>query len=252
MNRTDHAFGVTELGLDRPSAHHALDLATLRELETTCLALATDTSLRAVLLTSSGPSFAAGGDVREIHGLLDETNAAAVVQDTGRAALAALGALPVPVIACLDGAALGGGAELALAADVRFAGPGASLALRQVGMGLCPAWFTTRRLRQLLGYAAAAELLLLGLPIDAARLAALGLARPAPEGARTEALAWAASLGSIPPLALRENTRLLRAAYTESAEAISLQERHTFQALFGQAEHREALAAFFEKRAPRF
>ncbi len=254
MNRHEHALRtgfVVELELDRPAAHNALDSATLRSLETTCLELAAEPRLRAVLLTATGQSFAAGGDLREIREHANHLDAAPTLA-AGRAALAALAALPVPVVAALDGAALGGGAELALAADVRFAGPLASLALRQARMALCPAWDTTRRLTQLLGYAAAAELLLLGLPASMERLAALGLARPAPRGARIEALEWAHTLDGIPPLALRANTRLLRAAYTDNAAAISAAERDVFTALFGQQEHREALAAFFERREPRF
>ena len=254
MNSIEHALPrgyVLELQLDRPAAHHALDADTLAQLRDACTAHASRDELRAVLLTSTGPSFAAGGDLREIRGLLADPTGADQVLDAGRDALRALGALPVPVVAALDGAALGGGAELALAADVRFAGPAASLALRQVHMALAPAWDTSARLSQLVGYAPAAELLLLGERIDAARMITLGLARPAPRGARVEALEWALALAEVPPKALRANVALLRAAYAGSAEQ-NERERRVFASLFGQAEHREALAAFFEKRAPRY
>lgn len=240
-----------ELQLDRPEAHNALDLATLGTIEAACTELADDTSVRVLLLTSVGPSFAAGGDLKEIQALCDQPDGAARVQEAGRRALAALANVPALTLAALDGAALGGGAELALACDVRFAGPDASLALRQARMGLCPAWDTTRRLSRLLGQSAAAELLLLGLPVRAERLSTLGLAHYAPRGAKLEALEWTHGLAAIPPTALRENVALLRAAYTDPTDS-SERERRGFTSLFGGAEQREALAAFFEKRPPRY
>lgn len=210
-----------------------------------------------MIVSAAGPSFAAGGDLREIRALCDEPEGPAQVLAAGRGALAALAALPALTLAALDGAALGGGAELALACDVRFAGPGASLALRQARMGLCPAWNTTGRLVRLVGQSVAAELLLLGQTQTAERLITLGLARAAPRGARIEALEWVAALGEIPPNALRENVALLRAAYRGAvADPKELgddeRERRAFTSLFGGAEHREALAAFFEKRRPSY
>ena len=246
-----HEGTCVELQLDRPASHNALDLATLRALETACLAIAVDPGVRVAIVSAVGPSFAAGGDLREIRALAEAPDGAEEVLEAGRAALAALATMPTMTIAALDGAALGGGAELALACDVRFAGPSASLALRQARMGLCPAWDTTRRLTRLLGQAVASELLLLGQSQSAERLVALGLARAAPRGARLEALEWAASLAEVPPRALRENVTLLRAAYGAPAAATE-HERRAFRSLFGGAEHREALAAFFEKRPPSF
>lgn len=249
MKVVSHAFCV-ELQLDRPGAHNALDLATLSAIERTCLELAGDASVRALLISAEGPSFAAGGDLREIRALCDQPDGAARVLDAGRRALDALAALPVITLAALDGAALGGGAELALACDVRFAGPSASLALRQARMGLTPAWHSTLRLSRRLGQAAASELLLLGRTANAERLITLGLCVPAPNGARQEALSWSEELAQIPAGALRANVALLRAAYAEP-EGLHERERREFSALFGGTEHRAALAAFFEKRGLR-
>ena len=242
---------VALLVLDRPRAHNALDAQMLTALTAHCAALAQDPTLRAVVLTSAVPgTFCAGGDLREIAGLVaaGAADGACTVQEAGRRALAALTALPVPVLAAIDGTAFGGGAELALAADLRFAGPKARFALKQVAMGLSPAWGTTARLPRAIGAAAAMDLLLSTRTIDAAEMVRLGLALPAPREALASALAWVRSLEALPLTALRANLALLRSAYANEGSLVDAEQR-TFEGLFGGAEHRAALDAFFTRRA---
>jgi enoyl-CoA hydratase len=184
--------GVALLQLDRPPLN-ALSSALLAELEAHALALAGDPALKAVVVAGNDRAFAAGADVSEFTA----PGAAAVVNAGIRAALDALAAIPRPVIAAVNGFALGGGLELALACDLRVAGDGARLGLPEIQLGILPGGGGTQRLARLLGPARTKELVWSGRHVKADEALTLGLVDRAVPAADTldAALEWAAELG---------------------------------------------------------
>jgi enoyl-CoA hydratase/carnithine racemase len=169
-------------------------------------------------------------------------------------ALDALGAYPMPTVAALNGAALGGGLELALACDVRIAVEDAVLGLPEVRLGIIPGAGGTQRLGRLIGVAAAKALTLTGQPIDAARAYELGLVSSVVPRATWEAeiAKWAALLSQPGPLAVAEAKRAIDAgAGLPLGEGLAV-EQSAFAVVLESADRDEGLKAFAEKRAPRF
>jgi enoyl-CoA hydratase len=186
--------GVLTLTLNRPEKRNALDWATLRALEGALAEAAGEDGVRCVVLRGAGErAFCAGADLRAVMELTPETARRWV--ETGHRVLNTLVALPQPVIAAVRGYALGGGLELALACDIRVLGDDARLGLPEVTRGWTPGWGGPRRLRAIVGPARAAELALIGEPIDAPTARAWGLAqRVVPAGALDERVAELAAL----------------------------------------------------------
>ncbi|HEY2598189.1 MAG TPA: enoyl-CoA hydratase/isomerase family protein [Candidatus Dormibacteraeota bacterium] len=162
------------LVIDRPQARNALALQTMDELDE---ALETVRLQRARVLVIRGAgekAFCAGGDIKELDGMRSESEAAAMARRM-RATLDRIPQLAIPVIAGLNGDALGGGAELAVACDFRIAAEHARIGFTQVNLGLMPAWGATERLPSLVGRARALSMLLVGQPLPAAEALQLGL-----------------------------------------------------------------------------
>jgi enoyl-CoA hydratase/carnithine racemase len=171
-----------------------------------------------------------------------------------RAFLDGLTALPQPVVAALNGAALGGGLELALACDLRLAAEGIELGLPEVGLGIIPGGGGTQRLPRLLGVARAKELILTGRRIGAAEALAIGLVSAvAPPGRLLEeAHGLAARLCRNAPISLRQAKRAIdEGLHLPLAEGLDLENR-LYQPCIPTADRREALRAFAEKRPARF
>jgi len=186
--------GVTLLRLNRPPLN-PLSTALLRELEGIAGGLAADPSVKAVVLTGSEKAFAAGADVSEFT---SGPNAAAIVSEGIRAGLDALAAVPRPVIAAINGFALGGGFELALACDLRVAADSARLGFPEIQLGIFPGGGGTQRAARLIGPARTKELIWSGRHVRAEEALGIGLVDrvvPAAEVLDT-ALEWAASLAS--------------------------------------------------------
>lgn len=241
MRSLQHAHGVLEWVLDAPQRRNPLSAAVLDALAEVARAAATQHDLRAVVLSAEGPVFSAGADLRELRAALDAPAGAEAFRAHGMAALRALEELPVPLLCALRGSAYGGGAELALACDLRFMAPDAQLELRHVRMGLVPVWGSLARLRRLLPYPVAAELLLAAAPLDAGRAELLGVARRA-DDPRAAALAHAQRVAEASPAAVRAAKRLLRAQYhAVDADADGAE----LGGLFGDSDMRDAVARFF-------
>jgi enoyl-CoA hydratase len=247
--RVERRGDVAVWTLARPKAKNALDAATFEALERAIGAAGPDRSLRAVVLTSEGDTFASGGDLRELRSALGPADAVRLAE-MGRRICDGIGALDVPVLAALPGAAIGGGAELALACDLRIADPRATLCFKHAHMGVTTAWGVLPRLVATAGHAAASRLLLTGRVVDAEEGMRLGLfdaVSPA-GGVLDHALAWTAEIARGAPLAIAGMKALLREACR--TEGLREFERGRFVSTWTSADHAEAVEAFFEGRSP--
>jgi enoyl-CoA hydratase len=251
--RVERRDGVEIWTLDRPQARNALDAATFGDLARAVEHAAADPSLRVVVLTADGETFAAGGDLRELRGATSAADAARLA-DLGLRVCEGLAALSVPVIAALPGAAIGGGAELAVACDLRVASPRASLCFKHAHMGVTTAWGVLPRLVGLAGRAAASRLLLTAQTVEAPEALRLGLFDAVSgdtSGACLElASSWATDVLRGAPLAVAGMKTLLRAAMRN--DTLGDLERELFVATWTSDDHADAVEAFFERRPPRW
>jgi methylglutaconyl-CoA hydratase len=232
---------------------NSLSVALLRELAEHQARAAADKALRVVIVTGQGTkAFCAGADLKE-RARMDE-GAVAGFHRAIRAAFDGFESLPQPVIAAINGVALGGGLELALACDLRLAAEEAELALPEVGLGIIPGAGGTQRLPRLIGTGRAKELILTARRVPAAEALAMGLvAQVVPAAALGDAaLALAGRVARNAPISLRQAKRAVdRGLSLPLGEALDL-ENKLYQACIPTADRREALLAFAEKRAPAF
>ncbi len=251
VERRGHAALVT---LDRPDRSNAFDRATVSELGRVGRELTADAELRVAVLTGAGErAFCAGADLKEREGMTEAEVRSML--DAYRTDFAWLGSAPFPVVAALNGAALGGGLELALTCDLRVAAPHAVLGLPETSLAAIPGAGGTQRLPRVVGYARALELVLLGTRVSAEQARALGLVnRVSPEGTNVvdDTLAWLAPLLDGSPLAMRAALTAVRAATTLPLEAGLDAERQAYDVCVASDDRREALRAFAEKRKPVF
>jgi enoyl-CoA hydratase/carnithine racemase len=242
--------GVAVLTIDRPPAN-ALDLALLDELSGLFAAYGRDPEVKAVILTARGSIFVAGADLKLMSSLGAEgferfVSAAQRACDT-------IEACSVPTIAALNGAALGGGLEMALACDIRFASATAKMGLPEAKLGLLPAAGGTQRLSRVLTKGRALELLYTGAVVDAVTAEALGLVErvTAPEALLPEALEFAAGLANVPRHALAAIKRCVLAGRNGGMDVGLRTEAREVLDLYTSAETQDCISAFVEKRPPR-
>jgi enoyl-CoA hydratase len=252
VERLGDAAEIAVWTLARPEAKNALDSATFAALGRAIAAAGSDPTLRAIVLTGEGDTFAAGGDLRELRTATTSEHAAQLA-DMGRHVCEAIARLAVPVIAALPGPAIGGGAELAMACDLRVADPRATFCFKHARMGLTTAWGVLPKLVGAVGHATASRLLLVGHTIDATEALRLGLVDDVTErgGSVARAIAWGLDVGQASPRAVAELKALLRDALGASGE-LSARERERFIAAWTSPDHREAVEAYFGSRAPRW
>ena len=244
---------VATLTLDRPAALNALTVPIKVALREALESIAADREVRAVVLTGAGRAFCAGQDLAE----RDEPDAAPLeieVRERYNPIIRALRSMGQPVIAAVNGVAAGAGASLAFACDLRIASQEARFVLAFGRIGLVPDSGATWFLPRLVGPAKAAELALVGDPVDAAQALRLGLVSkvvPGP-GLMSEARALAERLAAGAPLALALTKGALQRSMTIDLDE-ALEGEAKLQGIAGaSADHAEGLAAFREKRPPRF
>ena len=249
--RLEKEGAIATLFVDRPKALNALNSKTLQEMEAALHTLGTD--VRVLIITGGGEkAFVAGADIAEMAALSESQ--AQEFGALGHRVFAMLEALPIPTIAAVNGFALGGGCELALACDFIYASEKAKLGLPEVGLGVIPGFGGTQRLTRAVGRARAKELIFTGERIDAAKAKELGLVLevlPA-EGLMPHCRDVAAKMLKNGPLAIAIAKRVIEAGADQDLRAANELERQAFGELFGSADQREGMKAFLEKRPAAF
>lgn len=239
--------------IDRPEAKNAIDRATMQALTLIVGEAGRDGSIRAAVLTSAGDVFVSGGDLKE---LADKSTAsdAEELTDAGFALTRAIAELPFPVVCAMPGHAIGGGAELAIACDLRIVERQARIAFVQTRMGVSTAWGTVPRLVALVGPSVAGRLLYTARAIESVEARAVGLVDELVEegSARDTAILWAEEIAKGAPAAVTAMKRLVREACEATAQAVRPLERELFVSTWSGPDHAEAIAAYFERRAPRW
>lgn len=239
--------------IDRPERLNALNAATLDALHAAFDAAAGDAEIQVVVLTGAGAkAFVAGADISEMHGLSPAEGRDFSLR--GQRMMRRLEKMPKPVIAMINGFALGGGLELAMACHLRIAADSARMGQPEINLGLIPGFGGTQRLIRLAGRAAALELCLLGAQIDAARAHALGIVNRVVPAADLEAetMKIAAQLAAAAPLALRGMIDCVNVGGECGLEEGLEYESAQFGLIFSTADMREGTSAFLERRKPAF
>lgn len=252
MLRAEREGAVLVLTIDRPGAKNALDSKVMEGLETELDRAKKDRALRAIVLTGEGDAFSSGGDLQELRNVTGLTETEKFC-DFGRRICQKIGELPVPVLAAITGVAYGGGAELALACDMRIADPSARISFKQVRMGVTTAWGTVPRLVSIVGHGTASRLLMTAHEIGAKEARALGLVDEiADKGAALMvARAWAHDIEAGAPKAVAEMKALLRLT-REAPDKVDAEERKRFVLAWTGQEHADAIEAYFARRPSRW
>jgi len=249
--RVDREDAVAVLTVDRQDALNALDVETLTELRDALQEVAAVDDVRAVVLMGAGEkAFVAGADIKYMSGLDVEQAKAwgALGHEAGRL----LETMPKPTIAAVNGFALGGGCELALACDLRYASSGAKLGQPEVNLGIIPGWGGTQRLARVCGLGIAKELIFTGRTVDADEALRIGLVNGMHDPVLDKALEVAVLLASKSPVALRLMKALANRALGGDHEANLEAEAEMFGELFSSDDAKEGMTAFVEKREPVF
>jgi len=245
--------GVFLLTVCRPKALNALNSATLDELAHAVAHVAADDAARVLLVTGAGEkAFVAGADVAEMRDF--SPREARAFSEKGMRAMRALEALPVPVIALVNGYALGGGCELALACDWILASENAAFGQPEVSLGIPPGFGGTQRLPRRIGAALALELITTGRQVKADEALRVGLVNhvwPVVE-LRGRGLEAARAIGSKGPLAVRLAKEALRRGAGLDLETACALEANLFALAFATSDQKEGMRAFLEKSPPRF
>jgi enoyl-CoA hydratase len=251
VRRSEH--GLCRITVQRPDKLNALDTDTLQALHAAFDTAAADPAVRVVVLTGAGEkAFVAGADIAAMA-TLDAAGGLAFSR-LGQRLMQRIEAMDKPVIARINGYALGGGLELALACHLRIAAARARLGLPEIGLGLLPGFGGSQRVTRLAGRAAALELCLGGEPIPAARAETLGLVHRvvADDALDAEVDALAARLAAAAPLAVAAILDAVRIGADLPLDAALEYESARFGLLFASADMREGVQAFLERRKPSF
>ncbi|GLG01987.1 3-hydroxybutyryl-CoA dehydratase [Alicyclobacillus hesperidum subsp. aegles] len=248
--RVEGEVGV--LTLNRPQSRNALSRAVLSELGAHLAMLVGHSEVRALVIRGEGKMFCAGADIAEMQGLSPAE--AESFARLGQRIFSALEQLPIPVVALVHGGAFGGGLELALACDIRFAATGTQFALPEVGLGINPGFGGTFRLPRTIGLGRALPMMLLGERIAADEALAYGLvSRVVPEEELVAAgMELAKRLAGQSASAVAAIKRLAYAGVGSDPQRAQTLEAAQFGLCFATPDAREGMAAFREKRKPEF
>jgi len=246
----DRGAGVALITINRPRRKNALDLDVKRRITAAARELDGNPAVRVIVITGAGDCFAAGTDIAEMEGM---TPIRHTLDATDRM-FVALRQCTKPLVAAVEGYALGGGCELALTCDLVVAGEAARLGLPEIKVGVMPGAGGLQRLVRTIGKYRTLRLVLTGDMIAAPEAHALGLVSEVTPsgGALARALELATTIAAMPPLAVAAIKEAVQFAGDASFEASLALERKLFQILFDSADQKEGMRAFLEKRPPKF
>ena len=244
---------IAVLTVNRPQALNALNAATLDELANVLARVAADPEVRVLLITGAGEkAFIAGADITAMQGM--SALEAQAFSEKGQRVMQAIEALPIPVIALVNGYALGGGCELAMSCDWIIAAERAVFGQPEVNLGIPPGFGGTQRLSRLVGRARALELVVTGRQVKADEALRIGLVNEVvpPEQLTEKGLATARLIAAKAPVAVRVSKQAVQRGLDLDLANGCVLETSLFAFAFGTADRQEGMTAFVEKRAPNF
>ena len=243
--------GIAVILLNRPEAANALSVKMLNELTDALLECRYDQKIRAVIITGTGEkAFCAGADLKERAGMKPEDvrNTVSLIRQT----INSIESLPQPVIAAVNGVALGGGTELALACDIRIASETAKFGLTETSLGIIPGAGGTQRLPRLIGKGRAKELIFTARRVEAAEALKIGLVEyiVASDQLMDKALAVAEQIAANGPLAVAQAKFAINQGYDIELQTGLAIEQNAYEVTIPSKDRLEGLQAFKEKRKP--
>ncbi|MGA9347922.1 MAG: enoyl-CoA hydratase-related protein [Anaerolineae bacterium] len=244
--------GIATITMNRPEAMNALNDKVLRELKETIAQVRDDPAVRVVIITGEGPAFVAGADIRAMM----TKNLIEIREFTrfGHGVMKDIERLEKPVIAAINGFALGGGLELALACDIRLASTEAQMGFPEVGLGIFPGLGGTQRTTRLIGKGRACELIFTGDQIGAEEAASMGLVNRVvpPQQLMAEARRLAGRIARQGPVAVARAKAAINQALQTGLDAGLAFELEAVTLTFGTEDQDEGMTAFLERRKPEF
>lgn len=241
---------VAILTISRPEALNALNSNFFDEMKMFLKSLQSDKQIKVLIISGEGKAFVAGADIAEM--VNKNTEQALEFSKTGQNTFETIENLSIPVIAAINGFALGGGCELAMACDIRIASEKAKFGQPEVNLGLIPGYAGTQRLSRLVGLGNALNLILSGEAISAQEALRIGLVQKVvqPEELLAETWKLAETIASKGSNAIRQAKIAIRKGFNLNFKEASELEANTFASLFGKPEATEGMTAFLEKRKP--
>jgi enoyl-CoA hydratase/carnithine racemase len=245
-----HSDAIAVLRINRPEVRNALNLAVRQRISTEMTRFTADPALRCIVITGNEKAFAAGADITEMAEAEPVEVMARNVQQYWRPVTEC----PKPVIAAIEGFALGGGLELALCTDIIVAGEAAKLGLPEVKIGILPGAGGTQKLARLAGRSRAMLLLMTGRFFGAQEAFDMGLiSEVAPAGqALARALEIAEEIAAMPPISVMQIKEIVNAGLNAPLETALMLERKAFQLQFATRDQKEGMRAFLDKRKPNY
>lgn len=256
MNYKELLFEVNKkvalITLNRPKALNVLGRNILTELKLLLSHIQSNKSIRSVMITGSGKAFAAGADIKQMSTM--NPDQAKEFAQMGQELFSFMESMPQPIIACINGFALGGGCELACACDLRTAAKNIKIGEPEVNLGIVPGFGGTLRLPRLIGLSQAKRMILLGEALTAEEAERIGLIHKVFDSQHllSETLKIAANLASKPAFSLAQAKKLLRKTLDLSINEAEGKEAAAFMECFQTKDQKEGMQAFLEKRAPQF
>ncbi|PKP00425.1 MAG: enoyl-CoA hydratase [Bacteroidetes bacterium HGW-Bacteroidetes-8] len=244
--------GICTVTINNPDALNALNSLIINELGFVFDKIAKDDSILVVIITGAGRSFVAGADISEMADM-DQIEGE-LFGARGALLFRKIETLSKPVIAAINGFALGGGCELAMACDIRIASQKAKFGQPEVSLGITPGFSGTVRLPKLIGNSMAKEMIFTGKIIDANEALRVGLINSVvePHDLMTKALEMAKMIASNAPVAVRYSKEAINYALENRTETAAEFETRLFAKCFSTEDQKEGMKAFLEKRKPRF
>jgi enoyl-CoA hydratase len=241
---------IVVLRINRPQVRNALNLDVRTRLADEVARCSADETVRCIVITGSDTVFAAGADIGEMA----DAGPVEVMSRNVQKYWRVLTECPKPLLAAVEGFALGGGLELALCADIIIAGEGAKLGLPEVKVGILPGGGGTQKLARLVGRQRAMLLIMTGRMFGAAEALSMGVVSDvAPTGqALARALDIAREIAGMPPISIMQIKEIVNAGLNAPLETALMLERKAFQLQFATRDQKEGMQAFLEKRKPKF